>query len=123
MPTVIYKGSHKAGRNMGRLGRWSWGVPEDRSQEWVDRHAKALVGEFMVDGVMFTDGAAETIATNTPDMGWKKGDIMTWMDEKGITYSAMSTKATLLKKITESLTPSIEESLSEGVMDEITGDD
>jgi len=127
MPTITYKGPHKAGRNMGRMGFWSWGRAEERSQEWVDTHARGLVGEFLVDGVKFalpTPTLAKVDESNNgiPNTKWTKGDIMSWLDEEGVTYSSLSTKAKLLAKVTEHLNPT-EDSMSEGVMDNTIGDE
>ena len=125
MPTIIYKGPHKAGRNMGRMGHWFWGREEERSQEWVDNHARGLVGEFLVDGVKFALPApAKQDEGNDgiPDMMWTKGDIMSWLDEEGVTYSSLSTKAKLIAKATEYLNPT-EDSMSEGGMEQPNGDD
>ena len=127
MPTVTYKGRHKAGCNMGRLGFWTWGKAEVRTQEWVDRHSRALVGDFMVDGVVFAPSVAKEDEGNDgiPDMKWTKGDIMTWMDESGVEYSALNTKAKLLAKVEAHLNPPevTEDSMSEGDMDNTIGDE
>jgi len=124
LPTVTYRGEHKAGRNMGAMGFWHWGEPQVKTQEWVDTFSKGLVGNFHVDGSMF----ALTIITvassedSAPDMGWTKGDIMSWMDEKDISYSALNTKAKLLAKVDEYLNPT-EDSMSEGSMEQTIGDE
>ena len=126
MPTVTYRGPHKGGRNMGRIGYWSWGVEEIKSQEWVDKNGRRLVGEFLVDGAIYalplsiikTDKGNDEI----PDIKWTKGDIMSWMDEKDISYSALNTKAKLLAKVDEYLNPT-EDSMSEGSMEQTTGDE
>ena len=127
MPTVIYKGPHKAGRNMGRLGFWTWGKAESKTQEWVNHHAKMLVGEFLVDGVLFASPVAKEDEGNDgiPDMKWTKGDIMTWMDDSGVEYGALNTKAKLLAKVEAHLNPpeDTEDSMSEGDMDNTTGDE
>ena len=129
MPTVTYRGAHKAGRNMGAMGFWRWGEPQEMSQEWVDTYAKGLVGNFHVDGTMFALTTTTTDAgkDGLPDMGWTKGDIMSWMDDKDIAYSVLNTKAKLLAKVDEYLNPpqddSTEESMSEDTMDETTGDE
>ena len=127
MPTVTYKGRHKAGCNMGRLGFWTWGKAESRTQEWVDQYAHALVGEFLVDGVLFALPAAKEDEGNDgiPDMKWTKGDIMTWMDDNSVEYSALSTKAKLIAKVEAHLNPPevTEDSMSEGDMDNTTGDE
>lgn len=124
MPQVTYRGPHKAGRNMGRLGVWRWGEAQTKSQEWVDANASKLAGEFAINGVMLTVAEVKLDEGNDgiPDMKWTKGDIMTWMDEKEIQYSALNTKATLLAKVQEYLNPT-EDSMSEGDMDNTTGDE
>jgi len=127
MPTVIYKGPHKAGRNMGRVGWWTWGKAEEKSQEWIDKHAKALVGEFLVDGALFALPSVKEDEGNDglPDIKWTKGDIMSWMDENSIEYSSLNTKAKLLAKVQEHLNPTTvtEDSMSNGDMEEPTGDE
>ena len=127
MPTVTYKGPHKAGRNMGRMGHWFWGKEEQRSQEWVDTHARGLVGEFVVDGVKFALPAPKPVKVDEgndgiPDMKWTKGDIMSWLDEQGVSYSVLSTKTKLIAKATEHLSPT-EDSMSEGGMEQPNGDE
>tara|TARA_R110002167_G_scaffold64299_5_gene181683 strand:+ start:313 stop:657 length:345 start_codon:yes stop_codon:yes gene_type:complete len=113
---------------MGRIGYWSWGVEEIKSQEWVDKNGRRLVGEFLVDGAIYalplsiikTDKGNDEI----PDIKWTKGDIMSWMDEKDISYSALNTKAKLLAKVQAHLDPApTEDSMSEGSMEQTTGDE
>lgn len=130
MPTVIYMGPHKAGRNMGRLGFWTWGEEVVKTQEWVNHYAKGLVGEFLVDGESFSLPSAITKEDEgddgIPDMKWTKGDIMTWMDDSGVEYGALNTKAKLLAKVDAHLNPpeeKTEDSMSEGDMDNTTGDE
>jgi len=111
---------------MGRMGMWRWGVAVEKSQDWVDANASALVGEFTVDGERY---ALPVIAVkrdegndSNPDKKWTKGDIMTWMDDKGIPYAALSTKAKLLDNIDAFLNPT-EDAKSDEVMDDTTGDE
>lgn len=123
MPTVTYRGEQKAGRNMGPMGYWIWGKPEHKSQEWVDEFAKGLTKDFLVDGVPFVLPASEDEGNDgIPDMKWTKGDIMTWLDDEGVEYSALNTKAKLLAKVDEHLNPT-EDSMSEDGMEDTTGDE
>ena len=50
---------------------------------------------------------------------------MTWMDDNGVEYSALSTKAKLIAKVEAHLNPPevTEDSMSEGDMDNTTGDE
>ena len=123
MPLVTYRGAHKAGRNMGPMGHWVWGEPRNMSQEWVDTYSKGLVGHFHVDGVMFAlTTTVDEGNDGIPDMKWTKGDIMSWMDENSVEYSALNTKAKLIAKVTEYLNPT-EDSMSNGDMDNTAGDE
>lgn len=127
MPTVTYRGPHKGGRNMGRIGYWSWGVEEIKSQEWVDKNRMRLVGEFLVDGAIYalpsiikTDEGNDGI----PDIKWTKGDIMSWLEEKDVEYSSLNTKTKLLAKVQAHLDPApTEDSISEGDMEQQIGDE
>ena len=121
MPTVTYKGPKKCGGNMGRLGFWEWGIGRDMSKEWISANLNRLGNEFTIDGEMVIP-QIESEANTTPDMKWTKGDIMTWMDENEIIYSAISTKTNLLKKINAHQNPT-EEIINEGRMEEPTGDE
>lgn len=127
MPTVTYKGSKKAGANMGRLGVWRWGVSVNKPQEWVDENAASLAGEFLVDGVRFAlpEPVVKQDEGNDgiPDMKWTKGDIMSWLDEHEVTYSALNTKAKLIDKVHAYLNPPTEDANSEEVMEDTTGSD
>ena len=124
MPTVIYIGKQKAGRNMGALGYWRWGAPVDKSQEWVDANSKALDGQFKVDGKVYQLPALKQDKGNDgiPDAKWTKGDIMTWLDDEGVDYSSLNTKAKLLAKVKEHLNPS-EETITKGEEAQTTGSD
>jgi hypothetical protein len=105
------------------MGHWVWGEPRNMSQEWVDTYSKGLVGQFHVDGVMFAlTTTVDEGNDGIPDMKWTKGDIMSWMDEKSIEYSALNTKTKLIAKVTEHLNPT-EDSMSNGDMDNTTGDE
>ena len=117
---------------MGAMGFWHWGEPQQMSQEWVDTFSKGLVGQFEVDGTMFaltltTDATTDAGNDGIPDMGWTKGDIMSWMEEAGIEYSVLNTKAKLLAKVDEYLNPpqeeSTEESMTEDTMEQTQGDE
>ena len=126
MPTVRYKGSKKAGVNMGRLGMWRWGKAVEKPQEWIDANASALVGEFTVDGAVFAlpEPVVKQDEGNDgiPDKKWTKGDIMTWLDDEGVEYGALSTKAKLLDAVHAHLNPT-EDAKSDEVMEDTTGDE
>ena len=108
---------------MGPMGHWVWGEPRNMSQEWVDTYSKGLVGQFHVDGVMFAlTTTVDEGNDGIPDMKWTKGDIMSWMDENSVEYSALNTKAKLIAKVTEYLNPT-EDSMSNGDMDNTAGDE
>ena len=121
MPTITYKGPRRTGANMGRLGWWLWGKPREVTAEWLDANRAAVDGaDFVIEGHLFetVDGGNDGI----PDMGWKKGDIMSWCDENGVSYSALSTKAKLLAAIETHLNPP-EDTITEGEEAETTGDE
>ena len=125
MPTVVYIGKQKAGRNMGALGYWRWGAPVDKSQEWVDANSKALHGQFKVDGKLYQLPAPKQDEGNDgiPDTKWTKGDIMTWLDDEGVDYSSLNTKAKLLAKVKEHLNPTTEDTNTEDTLGDTTGDE
>tara|TARA_R110000822_G_scaffold59325_11_gene148143 strand:- start:5470 stop:5793 length:324 start_codon:yes stop_codon:yes gene_type:complete len=106
---------------MGRLGWWVWGQARSVTASWLDDNRAAVDGpEFLIEGYSF---ATTTLTDNsTPDMTWTKGDILSWMDEKGVQYSSLNTKANLLAKIEAHLNPS-EESITEAEEAETTGDE
>ena len=106
---------------MGRLGWWIWGQPRTVTASWLDDNRAAVDGaEFLIEGHSFE---TTTLTDNsTPDMTWTKGDILSWMDEKGVQYSSLNTKANLLAKIEAHLNPS-EESITEAEEAETTGDE
>ena len=106
---------------MGRLGFWEWSIGRDMSTEWISANLNTLSNEFTIDGEMVIP-QTESEANTTPDMKWTKGDIMTWMDENEIIYSAISTKSNLLKKINAHQNPT-EEIINEGGMEEPIGDE
>tara|TARA_R100000406_G_scaffold23452_1_gene14861 strand:- start:5085 stop:5405 length:321 start_codon:yes stop_codon:yes gene_type:complete len=106
---------------MGRLGWWTWGKEVEVSAEWLDTNRAAVDGaDFVIKGHTFE--SVDLGNDGIPDMGWKKGDIMAWCDEKGIEYSALSTKAKLLAAIETHLNPP-EESITEGEEADTTGDE
>tara|TARA_R100000908_G_C3755882_1_gene150433 strand:- start:2726 stop:3052 length:327 start_codon:yes stop_codon:yes gene_type:complete len=108
---------------MGRLGWWIWGKPVEVTASWLDANRASVDGpEFLIDGHSFTDETTELTDNSRPDMGWTKGDIMSWMGDKGIQYSALSTKAKLLAAIETHLNPP-EESITEGEEAQTTGDE
>tara|TARA_R110002012_G_scaffold33393_1_gene97802 strand:+ start:471 stop:869 length:399 start_codon:yes stop_codon:yes gene_type:complete len=124
LPTITYKGPRRTGANMGRLGWWIWGQSRTVSAEWLEANRVAVDGpEFVIEGHIL--GSSLTVnkgRDDTPDMGWKKGDIMGWMDDEGIEYSALSTKAKLLALIDAHLN-SPEESINEAEEAEIIESD
>jgi hypothetical protein len=95
---------------MGRLGWWTWGEAREVTEEWLEANASMLLGgkDFVIEGYTLSAPAL----SGTPDNGWTKGDIMGWLDEKGVSYRATSTKKTLLAKVAETLAPA-EESMNE----------
>jgi len=122
LPTITYKGPRRSGANMGRLGWWIWGKPVDVSSEWLDTNRAAVDGaDFVIEGHAF-----ETVDLGNdglPDMGWKKGDILTYMEENGIEgASSLSTKKKLVAAIDAHLNPS-EETITEGEEAQTTGSD
>ena len=123
MPTITYKGPRRAGANMGRLGWWTWGEVREVSAEWLESNRVAVDGpEFVITGHAFEAKTVDAGNDGIPDMGWTKGDILAWMEEKEIESSSLSTKKKLLAAIDAHLNPP-EESLTEGEEAEPTGDD
>ena len=122
LPTITYKGPRRAGANCGRLGWWTWGQAREVSAEWLEANRAAVEGpEFHIEGYTFEAPTVDEGNDNIPDMGWKKGDIMGWMDENEVSYSSLSTKAKLLAAIDAHLNPP-EESLTDGEEAEPTGE-
>lgn len=108
---------------MGRLGWWIWGQSREVSAEWLEANRVAVDGpEFVIKGHIFGSKRVNEGRDDTPDMGWKKGDIMGWMDDEGLQYSALSTKAKLLASIDAHLNPP-EESINEAEEAEIIESD
>ena len=122
MPTITYKGPRRAGANCGRLGWWVWGEVREVSAEWLETNRAAVDGpEFRIEGYTFEAPTVDAGGDGIPDMGWKKGDIMGWMDENEVSYSSLSTKAKLLAAIDAHLNPP-EESLTDGEEAQPTGE-
>lgn len=122
LPTITYKGPRRAGANCGRLGWWTWGQAREVSAEWLETNRAAVEGpEFRIEGYTFEAPTVDKGNDGIPDMGWKKGDIMGWMDENEVSYSSLSTKAKLLAAIDAHLNPP-EESLTDGEEAEPTGE-
>jgi len=108
---------------MGRLGWWIWGQPREVTASWLDDNRASVDGpEFLIDGYSFTDETTDSTDDSRPDMGWTKGDIISWMEEKSIQYSSLNTKANLLAKIEAHLNPS-EDSITEAEEAQTTGDE
>lgn len=123
MPTITYKGPRRAGANCGRLGWWTWGQAREVSVEWLETNRAAIDGpEFRIEGYTFEAPTVDEGDDGLPDMGWTKGDILSWMDEKGIESSSLSTKKKLLAAIDAHLNPP-EESLTDGEEEQTTGDE
>ena len=125
LPTITYRGPRRTGANCGRLGWWAWGKPREVDAEWLETHRVAIDGpEFRIEGYTFKE-AEKTVDEGDdglPDMGWTKGDILSWMEEKGIASSSLSTKKKLLAAIEAHLNPP-EESLTDGEEAQTTGDE
>jgi len=121
MPTITYKGPRRTGANMGRLGWWTWGEVREVTVEWLEQHRVAIDGpEFIIEG--YSLNTVDEGNDNIPDKGWTKGDIMAWMDERGIENSSLSTKAKLLAAVEEHLNPT-EESNNDIEEADNTGDE
>jgi len=116
VPTITYRGPRKTGANCGRLGWWTWGAPREVSAEWLEANRKAIDGpEFRIEGHTWATPEKTVDAGNDgiPDMGWTKGDIMAWMEEKGLSYGSLSTKKKMLDAIDAHLNPQVEEAPEE----------
>jgi len=125
LPTITYKGRRRTGANCGRLGWWIWGQAREVSAEWLDANRSAVEGsDFVIEGHTFEKAVATVDTGNDgiPDMGWTKGDILAWMEEKGIASSSLSTKKKLLAAIDEYLNPT-EESNNEAEQAQTSGDE
>ncbi len=125
LPTITYKGRRRTGANLGRLGWWIWGKPREVSAEWLDAHRSAVDGsDFVIEGHTFEKVVASVDEGNDgiPDMGWTKGDILAWMEEKDIASSSLSTKKKLLAAIDEHLNPT-EDTKNEAEEAQTTGDE
>ena len=123
LPTITYKGPRRTGANMGRLGWWIWGQSREVSAEWLEANRVAVDGpEFVIKGHTFGSKSIDKGNAGIPDMGWKKGDILTWMEDNGVNGSSLSTKKKLLDAIDAHLNPS-EESINEAEEAEIIESD
>jgi len=125
LPTITYKGSRRAGANCGRLGWWIWGETREVSAGWLDANRAAVDGpEFVITGHTFDEvKTVDEGDDGLPDMGWTKGDILSWMEENSVEgASSLKTKAKLLALIDAHLNPP-EESLTDGEEAETTGDE
>ena len=123
MPTITYKGPRRAGANCGRLGWWIWGEARVVTTEWLEENRSQIDGpEFVIEGHTFAQPEVTVDEGNDgiPDMKWTKGDILGWMEEKGIEASSLSTKKTLLAKVEEFLNPP-EETITEAEEADTTG--
>jgi len=111
---------------MGSLGWWIWGEAREVDAGWLESYRSSFEGnkEFLIEGFTYEAATATLDKGNDgiPDMGWKKGDIMGWMDENGVSYSSLSTKAKLLAAVDAHLNPT-EESMNEAEEAENTGDE
>ena len=109
---------------MGSLGWWIWGEAREVDAGWLESYRSSFEGnkEFLIEGFTYEAATVDKGNDGIPDMGWKKGDIMGWMDENGVSYSSLSTKAKLLAAIDAHLNPT-EESMNEAEEAENTGDE
>jgi len=123
LPTITYKGPRRAGANCGRLGWWVWGQVREVNADWLEANRSLVDGpEFRIEGYTFEAPTVDEGNDGLPDMGWTKGDILSWMEEKEIESSSLSTKKKLLAAIDAHLNPP-EESLTDGEEAQITGDE
>ena len=108
---------------MGRLGWWIWGQSRTVSAEWLEANRVAVDGpEFVIEGHTFGPKSVDKGNDGIPDIGWKKGDILTWMEDNGVNGSSLSTKRKLIDAIDAHLNPS-EESINEAEEAEIIESD
>ena len=110
---------------MGRLGWWRWGEVRTVTEEWLEANRIAIDGwDFIIEGYSFKkeEVTIDEGDDGIPDMKWTKGDILGWMEEKGIDASSLSTKKALLAKVEEFINTT-EESISEAEEAETTGDE
>jgi len=95
------------------------------SAGWLDANRAAVDGpEFVITGHTFDEvKTVDEGDDGLPDMGWTKGDILSWMEENSVEgASSLKTKAKLLALIDAHLNPP-EESLTDGEEAETTGDE
>ena len=55
------------------------------SAEYLDAHRSAIDGpDFRIEGYTFEAPTVDAGNDGIPDMGWTKGDIIAWMEEKSV---------------------------------------
>ena len=83
------------------------------TQGWLDQWRHSLKGDFTItdDESPHLDGGNDGI----PDSGWRKAEIMSWLDENRITIGGgYRTKSYLLSLVEEALSPApVEEPIVE----------
>jgi len=124
LPTITYRGPRRTGANLGSLGWWIWGQPREVSAEWLESYRSSFEDnkDFLIEGFTYEAATVDTGNDGIPDMGWTKGDILAWMEEKGIESSSLSTKKKLLAAVDAHLNPT-EDSMNEAEEAEPTGDE
>jgi len=124
LPTITYRGRRRTGANLGALGWWVWGKGREVDAEYLEAHRASFDGnkDFHIEGFSYAPVTVDEGNDGIPDMGWTKGDILAWMEEKEIASSSLSTKKKLLAAIDEHLNPT-EESNNEAEEAEPTGDE
>lgn len=125
MPQIRYNGPSFYGRCADPTAAdFTRGEVREVSQDWLDQWRRTI-GEpkfsILGDEGITVDAGNDGI----PDSGWKRGDILAWLADNGVTPTgAYVTKSGLLTLVDEVLNPTVdavEEEVQE-VVEEVTNE-
>ena len=103
MPQVKFLGPHYETRSAGKdvvFPRAQW---VDVSQEWMDVNRFHMGENFEIEGA---EAPTHDDGDGLPDSGWRRPDIIKWLDEQGVSLGiGYKTKSALLVIVEQHLNP------------------
>ena len=110
MPTATYLGPwYSVPNSDSSRPSWMRNRPQTVSTEWLDAWGHRLSPDhFKIEGYELP--TKDDGNDGLPDSGWRKADIMAWLDSQGASAgSGYKTKTTLLSLVGNVLSPPVEE--------------
>jgi hypothetical protein len=117
LPQVRFLGPHYETRSAGKdvvFPRAQW---VDVSQKWMDDNRFHMGENFEIEG---DEAPTHDDGDGLPDSGWRRPDIITWLDEQGVSLGlGYKTKSALLGIVEQHLNPPAPEPIVEVVEPEV----